>query len=144
MSVVMNRKLVRDAIVAGMTPALTVAQLVVGHQKANLGGQWPAVMVFTAGGQRPQVTDRGIRSEFHYVAQLWVLYYSKDGLWTEAQAEDTLDALERQLTEWLAENQISELWTTLAFNGRSMVSIRTDTGESYLVEEIPIKAEVYQ
>lgn len=143
MSSAMNRELVRDAIVVGLQPALTVAQLVVGHQKANLQGQWPAVMVFTAGSVRPQVTEQGIRSEFHYIVQLWVLYY-QEGLWTEAQAEDTLDALEQQLTEWMANNQVGELWTSLAFNGQSTVSIVTVAGEPYLMEEIKVMAEVYQ
>lgn len=143
MSVAMNRELVRDAIVAGMQQTLTVPQLVVGHQKANIRGQWPAVMIFTAGSVRPQVTEQGIRSEFYYVVQLWVLYY-QEGLWTEAEAEDTLDALEQQVAEWLANNQVGELWTSLAFNSQSTVSIVTMGGESYLMEEIRVMAEVYQ
>lgn len=143
MSTAMNREVVRDTIVAGLQPALTVAQTVVGHQKANLAGQWPATMVFTAGSLRPQVTEQGIRSEFYYVVQLWVLYF-KEGLWTEAQAEDTLDALEQQLVEWMINNQVGELWTSLAFNGRSRISIVPLAGESYLMEEIPVMAEVYQ
>jgi hypothetical protein len=140
---VMNRETVRDAIVAGLTPAMTLAQLVVGHQKANVGSQWPAVLVFTAGSERPQVTEQGIRSRFHYVAQLWVLYYDKEGGWTEADAEDALDALEQQFTAWMANNQVNEVWTTLMFDGRSRVGV-TAPGESYLVEEIPIVAEVHQ
>lgn len=143
MSVAMSRKMVRDALVTAVTPALTVAQVVAGYQKANVQGQWPAVLIFTSGSLRPQVTEQGIRSEFHYIAQLWVLYY-KEGYWTEAEAEDTLDALEQQLAEWLANNQVGELWTSLAFNGRSRVSIVPNSGEPYLVEEIPIMAEVYQ
>lgn len=140
---VRNRETVRDAIVAGLAPAMTLAQLVVGHQKANIGSQWPAVLVFTAGSERPQVTEQGIRSRFHYVAQLWVLYYDKEGGWTEANAEDALDALEQQFTAWMANNQVNEVWTTLMFDGRSRVVV-TAPGESYLVEEIPIVAEVYQ
>lgn len=143
MSTALNREIVRDAIADEMRPALTVAQVVEGHQKASVGGQWPAVLLFGAGSLRPQVTEQGIRSEFYYVAQLWVLYY-KDGLWTEAQAEDTLDALEQQLAEWMANHQVGELWTTLMFDGRSRVSIVVAGGESYLVEEVPIRAEVYQ
>lgn len=139
----MNRELVRDSIVAGLQTALTVAQTVVGHQKANLSGQWPAAMVFTGGSLRPQVTEQGIRSEFYYVVQLWVLYF-KEGHWTEAEAEDTLDALEQQLTGWMANNQVGELWTSLAFDGRSRISIVTQAGEPYLMEEISVKAEVYQ
>ena len=138
----MSREVVRDALVGQMRPALTVAQSVEGH-KANIQGQWPAVLLLTAGSLRPQVTERGIRSEFYYVAQLWVLYY-KEGLWTEAEAEDTLDALEQQLAEWLANNQVGEIWTGLMFDGRSRVGTYNEGGETFLVEEIPIKAEVYQ
>ena len=137
----MSREVVRDALVGQMRPALTVAQSVEGH-KANIQGQWPAVLLLTAGSLRPQVTERGIRSEFYYVAQLWVLYY-KEGLWTEAEAEDTLDALEQQLAEWLANNQVGEIWTGLMFDGRSRVGTYNEGGETFLVEEIPIKAEVY-
>ena len=141
MSAAVNREVIRDAIVTQLRPALTVAQSVEGH-KANIRGQWPAVRLLTDGSLRPQVTERGIRSEFHYLAQLWVLYY-KDGLWTEAEAEDTLDALEHQLAEWLANNQVGELWTGLMFAGRSRVGTFNEGGETYLVEEIPIKAEVW-
>jgi hypothetical protein len=140
---VLNRETVRDAIVAGLTPALTVAQLVAGYQKVSVKGQWPAVLVFTSGSLRPQVTEQGIRSEFYYLAQLWVLYRQGEQ-WTEAQAEDTLDALEQQLTEWMSNNQVNEVWTSLMFNGRSTISILNVGGEAYLVEEVPLKAEVYQ
>lgn len=139
---VMSREIVRDAIVEQMRPALTVAQSVEGH-KANIQGQWPAVRVLTGGSLRPQVTERGIRSEFYYVVQLWVLF-QKEGLWTEAAAEDTLDALEQQLAEWMANNQVNEIWTGLMFDGRSQVGTTNEGGETFLVEEIPIKAEVYQ
>jgi len=141
MSQAVSRDIVRKAIVAALRPALTVAQTVEGH-KANIQAQWPAVFVLTAGSLRPQVTEQGIRSDFHYLAQLWVLYH-KDGLWTEAEAVDTLDALEHQLAEWLANNQVGELWTALMFNGRSRVGTVNESGETYLVEEIPIKAEVW-
>lgn len=139
---VMSREIVRDAIVEQMRPALTVAQSVEGH-KANIQGQWPAVRVLTGGSLRPQVTERGIRSEFYYLVQLWVLFH-KEGLWTEAEAEDTLDALEQQLAEWMANNQVGEIWTGLMFEGRSHVGTTNEGGETFLVEEIPIKAEVYQ
>lgn len=142
MSVALNREIIRDTLVEDLRAALTVAQKVEGH-KANINGQWPALFLLTAGSLRPQVTEAGIRSEFYYLAQLWVLYH-KEGLWTEAEAEDTLDALEQQLAEWMANHQVGELWTALMFNGRSQVGITVDGGESFLVEEIPIKVEVYQ
>lgn len=138
----MSRETVRAALVEGMRPALTVAQKVEGH-KANIQGQWPAVLLLTAGSLRPQITERGIRSEFYYTAQLWVLYH-KEGLWTTAEAENTLDALEQQLAEWLANNQVGEIWTSLMFDGRSRVGTVNESGETFLVEEVPIKAEVYQ
>lgn len=141
MSQAIPREPVRDALVEALRPALTVAQSVEGY-KANIQGQWPAVRLLTDGSLRPQVTEAGIRSEFYYLVQLWVLYH-KEGVWTEAEAEDTLDALEQQLAEWLANNQVGELWTSLMFNGRSTVVTTTEGGEPYLVEEIPIKAEVY-
>ena len=141
MSLAIAREPVRDAIVVALRTALTVAQSVEGH-KANIKGQWPAVRLLTDGSLRPQVTEAGIRSEFYYLAQLWVLYY-QDELWSEAQAEDTLDALEQQLAEWLANHQVGQLWTALMFNGRSRVVIANEGGETYLVEEIPMKAEVY-
>ena len=141
MSSAIDRKITRDALVAQLRPALTVAQVVEGH-KANVKGQWPAVFLLTSGSLRPQVTEAGIRSEFYYLAQLWVLYYH-EGLWTEAEAEDALDALEHQLAEWLANHQVGELWTALMFEGRSRVGIVVEGGETFLVEEIPIRVEVY-
>ena len=141
MSQAVSRDIVRKAIVAALRPALTVAQTVEGH-KANIQAQWPAVFVLTAGSLRPQVTEQGIRSDFHYLAQLWVLYH-KDGMWTEGEAEDALDALEHQLAEWMANHQVGQLWTSLMFEGRSQVGIITEGGEPYLVEEIPIKVEVW-
>lgn len=142
MSQAVSRDIVRKAIVAALRPALTVAQRVEGH-KANIQGQWPAVFVLTAGSMRPQVTEQGIRSDFHYLLQLWVLYYSRDAGWDEGDAEDTLDALEQQLAEWSANHQVGELWTGLMFEGRSRVGVVNEGGEPYLVEEIPIKVEVW-
>lgn len=138
----LNRETVRDELVTQLRTALTVAQKVEGH-KANIKGQWPALLLLTAGSLRPQFTESGVRSEFYYTAQLWVLYH-KDGLWTEAQAEDALDALEKQLAEWMANNQVGEIWTALMFDGRSRVGTINEGGETFLVEEVPIKAEVYQ
>lgn len=134
-----SRKAVRDAIAAGLAAGMPSAQAVYGHQQTNLAGQSPAVRVYTAGGERPQLPATGIRSRFRYNVEIWVLFTND-----EAGAEDLLDQLEYELITWLGANQIGELWQALMYDGESVVdNVRVTAGDVWLVEEVHLVAEVY-
>lgn len=139
-----SRKLVRDAIAAGLQAAMPAAQAVYGHQRTNFGNESPVVRVYTYGGERPQLPATGMRSRFYYTVEFWVLFTTVSGQNYEADAEDTLDQLEIELVSWLGANQIGELWQALMFEGQSVVdNVKVSAGDVWLVEQIRLVAEVY-
>lgn len=140
-----SREEVRDRLVAGLTVALNdLVAAVYGHQEPVQPGLSPCVRIFSAGTLRPIVPDTGQRSHFRIIIQVWVLAYDRAGGWTEADAEDRLDAIERALSEWLGENQVNETWTAIEYAAMSTVTAAvTEAGETYLVEDIPVEVYVY-
>lgn len=137
-----NRKTVREAIGAGLASSLTSAQAVYNHAKADFGGQSPVVRINSESSERPGLTRQGIRSVFRYTVEVWVLLTDRDG-WTEQDAEDTLDTLEKEIITWMTSNHNTDTWTSLTYDGQSTVIAAIDGGDTWLIERIPIRAEVY-
>lgn len=137
-----NRKTVREAIGAGLAASLTSAQAVYSHAKADFGGQSPVVRISSESSERPGLTRQGIRSIFRYTVEVWVLLTDRDG-WTEQDAEDTLDTLEKEIISWMVNNHNTDMWTSLTYDGQSTVIAAIDGGDTWLIERIPIRAEVY-
>lgn len=137
-----NRKLIREAIGAGLAANLPSAQAVYNHSKADFGGLSPVVRISSESSERPGLTRQGIRSIFRYTIEVWVLLTDRDG-WTEQDAEDTLDTLETEIITWITQNHNTELWSALVYDGQSTIIAAIDGGDTWLIERIPIRAEVY-
>lgn len=143
-----SRKDIRRALGDGLAANMPTAQAIYRYQKSDLKGQSPVVRVFSARSLRPQKTGHGgVRSQFGFVVQLWVLY-AGDGIqnWSEEGAEDTLDQLEYELISWMVQNQgdqVGTLWTSLKYGGWSVVDNVKVAGNTYLVEDVPVIAEVF-
>ena len=142
---VLSREAARDELVEGLTVALDgLTASVYGYQAPVEAGLTPCVRVFGAGTLRPIVPETGRRSHFRLVVQVWVLAYDREGGWTEADAEDRLDAIEQAIAAWLGDNQFNEVWTAIEYAAMSTVTAAvTQAGETYLVEDIPIEVYVY-
>lgn len=137
-----SRKVVRDAITAGLAANVPSAQAVYGYAKADFSGQSPVVRVMSTNVLRPQLAQQGIRSMMRFTVDVWVLMGDEAG-WTESNAEDTLDAIEHEIVTWVTGNQNNGLWTSLLYDRETDIQPVVVAGEPWLVEEITLRAEVY-
>lgn len=94
---------------------------------------------------RPRDTHHGKPSTFYFTIQLWVLYFERGTPAQQAAAEDTLDALEGEVTAWLGDLDVRNqpgYWRDLGWAQASQVAVRQVQGHSYIVEDIPIEVTV--
>lgn len=140
-----SRKTVRDAFVALLAAKLVgtglPAQAVYGYLPSNTQGQWPILVVRSAGSRRRP----GMRShaDFHDEFRLEVLILVHDAdtsiNWTDANVEDKLDQLEAALAEVVADNRITNDWFFLDFEDSfSRVFMLALGGEAYVAEQINV------
>lgn len=136
-----SRRVIREAIAAGLQTSCESAQAVYAYGISDFQGRWPLVRVMSRGSERPPMTAAGIRSRFAFLIDIWVLFKGPD--WTEQAAENALDAIEQEVISWLTENQGGELWTNIYYNGPSAAEVVKVAGEPWLTEAIQVIAEVY-
>lgn len=144
-----NRGLIRKALAAGLAAALPGASplltslSVYDYMRSGFEGKSPVLRVVTAGSLRPEAYANGIRSQFYYSVQFFVIYYQDGDPSVQAQAEDILDELEIQAFTWIADNQQTDLWTELRFDQRSRSTVVKLGPHQYIMEDIPVVARVY-
>ena len=142
---VRHRKEIRDYLAAGLNSAITSAQRVDGYQRTDIGSDSPVVRVMSSGSDRPAIVTKGDRSKFRFLIQSWTLFTEVEGQWTEADAESAMDEIERQVATWISANQnIPDYWLSLTYDGFSSVTTAKEAGEVWLVETMPVIAEVYE
>lgn len=137
-----SRKVIREAIAAGLLSGVTSAQAVYSYAAADFAGQSPVVRVSSSSSERPQMTAAGIRSMMRFTIDVWVLLSDRDG-WNEQDAENTLDTVEHEIITWLVANQNTDDWTSLQYDAASTIFPAIVGGDTYLIEEITVRAEVY-
>lgn len=147
-TVAISRETVRKALGTALTtalgPLLPAGSQVYPYLYSRFGVESPVVRIVNAGGLRPPIYSEGIRSEFYYSLQFWVAYYEEADPAAQAEAEDILDDLEYAFTVWLGANQVGQpLWTMIQMDGRSKVDTVQTRGGYWIVENIPLKVEVY-
>lgn len=138
-----SRRVVREAIAAGLQASCASAKAVYGYAASDFGSQWPVVRVMSRGSNRPAVTAAGVRSQFVFLVDLWVLFKDLAAGWSEEDAENTLDALEQEITSWLTDHQGGTTWTSIYYSRPSTVDVVLIAGEAWLTEAIQVTAEVY-
>lgn len=137
-----SRRVVREAIGAGLAANVPSAQAVYSYAKADFAGQSPVVRVMGASIERPQLTQQGIRSMMWFTVDVWVLLSDEAG-WSEKNAEDTIDAIEHEIATWVTGNQNNGTWTSLLYDRQTDIQPVVVAGETWLIEEITLRAEVY-
>lgn len=142
-----NRETVRDALATLLTTALVgtglPVQQVYNYRTGDFAGKSPVVSVWSHGSDRRRMTARGSRARFNLQVDIFVLYAMADGTWTEAQADDVLDAVELLIAGVVDANQVTAYWGALDY---VMESTRYDVaigGVEYIQEAILLAAEVY-
>lgn len=142
-----NRETSRDQLATLLEDELMtnlgIVQAVYNRKVGDLQGQSPVVAVLSAGTGRPPTTFGVNSAEFHYEIQIWVIYAATD--WTEANAEDRLDLIEKEIAEVIEDNDVlAGVWDNIEYAGRSTVAdVTTSGGVPYVLERIPIMVEVY-
>lgn len=148
---VVSRATIRQALASqlaatGVMP--TAKGNIYGYMRSGFAGLSPVVRVLSGGSVRPRTPQHGTPSRFLYTVQLWVLYFDDGNAAQQAAAEDTLDALEAELTAWLGNESVRNqvgLWRDLAWYDASRVDVRqigTKAGSIYIVEDVPIEVTV--
>lgn len=140
-----NRETVRDgltALLAALAGDGNPVQTVTGHGLSTLD-EVSHIVVLSSGSTRAPGTHSANWSIVYLTVQVWVLY-SDQGDWGRDDAEDKLDEIEKEIADLLETNRYySGYWDTIEYDGRSRVSeVTTVTGLPYLVETIPLRAEL--
>lgn len=145
---VASRATVRAAIASGLaaTGVMPTAKgNIYDYMRSGFAGVSPVVRVLSAGSVRPRDPQHGKPSRFYYTVQLWVLYFERGDAGQQEAAEDTLDALEAELTAWLGDLAVRSnpgLWRDLGWFDASRIDVRQVAGHSYIVEDVPIEVMV--
>ncbi len=145
---VASRATVRKAIASQLkaTGVMPSAQgNIYAYMYSGFAGASPVVRVMSGGSVRPRDRHHGVPSRFYYTIQIWVLAYERGDAAQQAAAEDTLDALEAELTAWLGDLTVRNspgLWRDLGWLDASRIEVRTASGHQYIVEDIPIEVTV--
>ena len=73
-----------------------------------------------------------------------ILYADADANWSEQEAEDALDLLEYELSQFMGEktNLKNDLWKSIRYLGRSIIGKLVIGGNTYQDEIIPIQVFV--
>jgi hypothetical protein len=77
---------------------------------------------------------------------LWVVIFVRETAtnWTLAQAEDRLDLLESLVADVVNDNRATANWAFIGHGGQSIIEPVVDvSGNAYLAETIPLRAEVF-
>lgn len=143
-----NREIVRDALVtlftSGLTGGSNPAQAVYGHAASDFQGQSPVVLVKGQGVDRQEATyDTDVSSAFLLVVENWVLKADPASGWTEADAEDRLDLLEKAEADIYIANYShpSGTWDRIFYAGPTQIIETSNAGKPWLVEIVPLRIE---
>jgi len=138
-----DRQAIREAFATALAAAIPDYQEVIGHTVQDFGGKTPVATVLSAGSDRPPMTMEGGRTTFFLSLNNWVLYSSEEDSWTEQDAEDKMDDLERQVAEFVHSNRRTTSWDYLAYDSRSIIRTIPIGGDMYLHEQFSIRVEVF-
>jgi hypothetical protein len=144
-----TRETARDALATLLSAALVgsglPAQAFYGYPVADFQQQSPVVILRSAGSERTMETmSTRRRSLLHYDIISFTLYADTASNWTEANAEDRLDAIEQVIDETLSANLVNgTTWADIGYEGKSSTGNVTLGGEQYRYELIPLLITVY-
>lgn len=139
-----NRKNIRNELALALKGVMTSAQQVYSYQETNFEGQTPIVRILSTTTEKQRLTAAGLRTTFTFTVQSLVLYDKPgDPSYGPSQAEDILDDLQYQLSDWLSDNPKGSWFAVIGWSDQATVLRLEISGEPYLVEMIPLAVEVY-
>jgi hypothetical protein len=135
-----DRKAVRLAF-AGLLETLLVgtgkpAQKVYAYQPGDFKGAFPVVTVSSDGSEYVPLSFQGLALSCYLNVHVFVLYAvkTKTGEWTEENAEDALDDIDKILRGLAEANPKNVNWESLMFDGRSETGSVIIGGLEYRME----------
>lgn len=139
-----DRGMVRRTFAALVHDQVPSAQVVYAYQPGDFGGQSPAVVIGSAGSRRERMTLRGGRTTAYLDVYVFVLAAQPDSAYTQADSEDALDAVERELAALLLDMPIQQIgWQAIDYADRSTCDFVLVDGREYKRERIPIAINLY-
>jgi len=64
-------------------------------------------------------------------------------IWNEEKSEDRLDLLEKTISDTLMDNEITELWSSISFDGNTLAADVALGGTEYRHEVIPVVVQLH-
>jgi hypothetical protein len=149
-----NRETIRDAFAALLNSALVgtgkPADAVYGylHGDPFAADVAPiAVVVVTSSGSERTGSMGAQTFDVWVYLDVWVyvLYADPANSWTEANAEDKRDLIEKSIADVVQDNTSTTSWDELQYAGRTTATdVQIEGGATYFVEQIPIRVHVFQ
>lgn len=147
-----SREAVRDALATLLATELNSAGLVETANVLNYATEdltnSPIVQVISAGSARPRLVRHQYRTSTTTNAHLYLevvvfLVRPNSGeSQTEAEAEDTLDSIEKTIADTLDANQDTANWKIIEYDGRTILIAVDMGGARYWMETIPVVATI--
>lgn len=109
-----NRKNIRAQFASLLSTAMVgtglPVQAVYSYRVGDFGGKSPVVVISSAGAVRSSFTFQGAKPSYRIQVDTFVLYATTDGTWTEEDAENALDDIEKLLADTIAANRANDYW----------------------------------
>ena len=138
------RKQLATLLEAALVGSGKPAQAVYPYQVGDFKGATPVVAV-TSGPMRRRLDSMGEcwRKSFQLLVYVFVAY-SDDAGWTEAMAEDAIDAIEDGIAAVILANPRTDAWVTIYYDdGATQLDGVVIGGEEYRRELITFDVEAY-
>ena len=137
-----SRKTIREQVAAGLTTALssvTPAPDVYDYMRTGFEGRSPIVRVWSESSDRPESVAQMINTRFVIDVQVWVLVDENGTVAEQAASEDTLDAIEYVIAEWVEANQQNAYWNQVKFSRPSFIQTTLVGSYTYIVETLALE-----
>lgn len=138
-----NRRLIRQRLALDLKGYMQSAQAIYDHKPGKINGH-PAVFVLSSGSSRDKLVTAGFGAVYFFEIHNLVLYADSTADWSEEEAEDSLDLLEFELSQFMADknNLKNDLWKSIRYLGRSIIGKIIIGGKAYQDEIIPLQVFV--
>lgn len=140
-----TREEVREQIAADLEEVLVDVEAVYAYQASNFEQRSPIVRVLSDGALLAAQSLEAYGLTYFFVLQVWVVRYNVASGWTEAEAEALLDAINATILAYIADDPTGKPWDDMSMTDRSTVNVGGNevAGELFLVEDFPIKVEIW-
>jgi hypothetical protein len=140
-----NRETARDELLTLLQASIGTATVAAyyNYRVGDFAGQSPVVVVTSGPATRERMSYAGslLNTTFEYDVHCFVLYVQGTA-WAEADAEDRLDLIEKDIADCVQDNRSGTVWQLLNWAGASAIDSVVLGGEDYKHEVIRLSARI--